>query len=267
MSETPHADESTLRDSTFAAESDSRPLVVDLDGYEGPLDVLLALARSQKVDVTRLSILCLADQYLAFIAEARRLSLDVAGDYLVMAAWLAYLKSRLLLPDEAADEESSGGELAAHLGWRLKRLEAMREAATRLMRRDRLGRDVFRRGAPEGIRSVRRAEWDASLFELLSAYAGLKRGEPPPPLRFDRPETFSLEAALARLTSSLGVAGGWERLESFLPPGLVGGLSMRSAVASTLAAGLELSRDGKLSLRQERPFGPIYVRTWRPGDS
>ena len=243
------------------------PLVVELDGFEGPLDVLLALARTQKVDVTRLSILRLADQYLEFIAEARRLSLEVAADYLVMAAWLAYLKSRSLLPAVNDDEEEySGQELAARLAFRLQRLDAMRNVAARLMKRERLGRDVFRRGMPEGVRNIRHAVWEVSLFELLSAYGGLKRGEPEP-WRMTRVETYSLEEALARLTASLGMAGGWERLESFLPPGVTTGFQRRSAVASTLLAGLEMSRQGKATLRQERPWGPIYVKSRRPGDS
>ena len=243
------------------------PLVVNLEGFEGPLDVLLALARTQKVDVTKLSILELADQYLTFIAEERRLSLEIAADYLVMAAWLAYLKSRLLLPGGDGEDELSGPELAAHLAFRLQRLEAMRNAAAELARRDRLGRDVFPRGAPEGVRSIRHAVWQVSLFELLSAYAGLKRPGAPETLRIGRLETYSLEEALARLTALLGMAGGWERLESFLPPGLAGGLRQRSAVASTFAAGLEMTRQGKASMRQDHAFGPIYVKARRPEDS
>ena len=244
------------------------PLMVDLDEFEGPLDVLLTLARAQKVDVTKLSILRLADQYLEFIAVARRLSVEIAADYLLMAAWLAYLKSRLLLPDEEGADELSGPELAAHLAFRLQRLEAMRDAAAKLAQRDRLGRDVFSRGAPEGVRSIRHATWQVSLFELLSAYAGLKRSDAPETLRVGRLETYSLEEALSRLTASLGrMAGGWERLESFLPPEFAGGLRLRSAVASTFAAGLEMTRQGKASLRQERAFSPIYVKTRRPDDS
>jgi len=243
------------------------PLLVDLEGFEGPLDVLLALARTQKVDVTHMSILQLADQYLDFIAEARRLSLEVAADYLVMAAWLAYLKSRLLLPDDPDEEELTGPELAAHLAFRLRRLDAMREAAATLMKRDRLGRDVFRRGMPEGVRNIRHSAWELSLFEVVAAYAGLKRGKDPEPFRVSRVETYSLEEALSRLSASLGISGDWEQLEKFLPPGVMVGFRRRSAVASTLVAGLEMSRQGKATLRQERPFGPIYVKSRRPDDT
>ena len=239
-------------------------LFVDLDGFEGPLDLLLELARNQKVDLARLSILRLADQYLSFLARARRLPLETAGDYLVMAAWLAYLKSRLLLPSAPDEDEPSGADLAERLAWRLRRLEAMREAAAGLMHRDRLGRDVFRRGAPEGVRDVRRPVWgDVTLSALLTAYARRKRTEPSPPLRLDRAGVFPVEEALARLASSLGDDGGWERLESFLPPGLCGGVSSRSALASTFVAALEMSRSGRARLRQERPFGPIFLRARR----
>jgi len=236
------------------------PLVVDLKGFEGPLDVLLELARKQKVDVTSLSILDLADQYLAFIAEARRLSLELAADYLVMAAWLAYIKSRLLLPDDEI-EELSGPELAAQLAFRLQRLKAMREASSKLMSFPKLGIDVFRRGNPEGVRNIRHSTWESSLFELLSAYATIKRTTDAQPLRIDRVETYSLEDALLRLSGSLSNSVGWERLESFLPAGIVNSFTRRSAVASTLVAGLEMSRQGKATLRQEIPFGPIYVKS------
>lgn len=243
------------------------PLVVDLDGFEGPLDVLLALARTQKVDIARLSILQLADQYITFITEARRLSLEVAADYLVMAAWLAYLKSRLLLPLDNEEEELSGPEQAAQLAFRLQRLDAMRDAASKLMNRHRLGRDVFSRGNPEGIRNIRHANWEVSLFELISAYGNLKRTQEPEPLRLERIETYSIEEALSRLSASLGMVHGWERLESFLPSGILSGFRRKSAVASTLLAGLELSRQGRAALRQEQPFGPIYLKPQSPRDS
>lgn len=234
-------------------------LVVDLDGFEGPLDMLLTLARTQKVDLARISILALADQYLVFIAEARKLSLDLAADYLVMAAWLAYLKSRLLIPDIDDDDELSGPDLAAHLTFRLQRLEAMRKAAGTLMERDRLGRDTFRRGAPEGVRAIRHAIYDLSLFELLSGYANMARPGGHEPLVIDTANTYSMEEALNRIATALGVTGGWERLEKFLPPEIAAGLGLRSAVASTFAAGLELARQGKVRMRQESAFGPIYL--------
>lgn len=239
----------------------ARPLVVDLDGYEGPLDVLLALARTQKVDITRISTLALAEQFLEFIAEARRLSLEVAADYLVMAAWLAYLKSKLLLPEVDDGDEPSGPELAARLTWQLKRLEAFREAGARLMERNRLGRDIFARGQPEGIRVIRKSTYEVSLFELLRAYVIQKesKGEAEISLPVRR-QIFSVEAAMARLTEMLGQVPSWEHLETFLPPELRFGLGAKSAMASTLSASLELAKSGKLSLRQGETFGPIYIR-------
>ena len=239
-------------------------LVVDLDGFEGPLDMLLALARTQKVDLTRISILALADQFLAFIAEARKLSLDIAADYLVMAAWLAFLKSRLLIPDIDDDEELSGPGLAAHLTFRLQRLEAMRKAAGRLMERDRLGRDTFRRGAPDGVRAIRHATFELSLFDLLSGYANMPRPGHHEALVIEPATTYSVEDALDRIAAALGVKGGWERLEKFLPPEIAAGFGLRSAVASTFAAGLELARQGRVHLRQDAAFGPIYMGSKDP---
>ncbi len=239
--------------------SGAAPLVVDLDGFEGPLDMLLALARTQKVDLTKISISALADQFLAFIAEPRKLSLDIAADYLVMAAWLAYLKSRLLIPDIDDDEELSGPDLAAHLTFRLQRLEAMRKSAGRLMERDRLGRDSFRRGAPEGVRAIRHATFELSLFDLLSGYANMPRPGHHETLVIEPATTYSVEDALDRIAAGLGVTGGWERLEKFLPPEIVAGFGLRSAVASTFAASLELTRQGRVHLRQDAAFGPIYM--------
>jgi segregation and condensation protein A len=235
------------------------PLVVDLDGFEGPLDMLLTLARTQKVDLIKISILALADQFLAFITEAKKLSLDVAADYLVMAAWLAYLKSRLLIPEIDDDEEMSGPDLAAHLTFRLQRLEAMRKAAGNLMENDRLGRDTFRRGSPEGVRAIRHTTFELSLFNLLSGYANMARPGAHEPLLIKPPPIYSMEDALNRIAAALGVAGGWERLEKFLPPELAAGFGLRSAVASTFAASLELTRQGRVHLRQDAAFGPIYM--------
>ncbi len=243
------------------------PLVLDLEGYEGPLDVLLALARTQKVDLAKISILKLADQYLAFITEARKLSLEIAADYLVMAAWLAYLKSRLLLPEPEADDELSGPELAASLAWRLQRLESMREAAGELMQRDRLGRDVFSRGMPEGVRSIRHPTWECSMFELLDAYATISRPAAPQVLRAGRFDPYTIRDAMERMGRLLGVSGNWERIEAFLPGDMTSSLSMRSAMASTFAASLELTKQGRLRLRQDQPFGPIFVRAQGPTDS
>ena len=239
-------------------------LVVDLEGYEGPLDVLLALARTQRVDLTRISILQLAEQYLAFIREARRLRIEVAADYLVMAAWLAYLKSRLLLPEVPDEDEPSGAELAARLAFQLRRLEAMREAAARLMARDRLGWDIFARGAPEGVRVVRTNVFEASLYDLLKAYADHRLRQAPAPLLFERATVYAVEDALNRLRELLGVLPDWQTLESFLPADLGQGVSLRSAVASTFVASLELVRQGRVELRQGNAFGPLYMRRTPP---
>ena len=236
------------------------PLVVDLEGYEGPLDVLLALARAQKVDLTRISILRLAEQYLDFIREARSLRLEIAADYLVMAAWLAYLKSRLLLPEVPEDDELTGPEMAARLAFQLRRLEAMREAATRLMARDRLGREVFARGAPEGVRVIKSSVFEASLYDLLKAYADHRTRQVPSLLRISPAAVYSVDAALGRLREMLGATPDWQTLERFLPTDLAEGVSLRSAVAATFVASLELVRQGRVELRQGSDFGPLYIR-------
>jgi len=239
----------------------SAELVVDLEGYEGPIDALLQLAREQKVDITKISILRLADQYLAFIAAARRLRLEIAADYLVMAAWLAYLKSRLLLPQPADAAEPSGEEMAAALAHQLRRLEAMQQAGQGLFARDLLGRDVFTRGAPEGLPRVLIPVYEATLYDLLKAYGEQKSRKESGVLHIDAPELYSMDDALQRLGRLLGRMPDWRTLISFLPPGLQSGLVHRSAVAATFAATLELVRSGKLQLRQDAPFGPIYLRS------
>jgi segregation and condensation protein A len=235
-------------------------LVVDLDGYEGPIDVLLSLAREQKVDLTRISILELADQYLAFISRAHHMRLEIAADYLVMAAWLAYLKSRLLLPEPQPEDEPSGADMAAALAFQLQRLEAMQQAGLRLMARPLLGRDVFPRGAPEGLRLVSRIAYDATLYDLLKAYGDSRRRAAGSVLEIRPAELYSMDEALARLGRLLGKLPEWRTLMSFLPPNLRTGLIGRSAVASTFAASLELVRSGRIQLRQDVPFGPIYLR-------
>ena len=239
----------------------SRPLIVDLDGYEGPLDVLLALARDQKVDLKRISILALAEQYLVFINEARRLRLELAADYLVMAAWLAYLKSRLLIPESHDDDEPSGEEMAARLAFQLRRLEAMRDVSARLMSRERMGYEVFTRGRPEGIRVIRDSVYDLSLYELLKAYADqtVRKGIDQP-LRLRRDFITSVEDAINRLEEILGRMPDWTILQTFLPANLMSPLATRSATASTFAASLELAKQGRLKLRQGQAFGPIYLR-------
>jgi segregation and condensation protein A len=239
-----------------------RPLVVDLDGFEGPLDLLLALARTHKLDVAKISMLQLADQYLAFIAAARDLHLEVAADYLVMAAWLAYLKSRLLLPRANDGLEPLPEELAARLAFRLRRLEAMREAAAALMARHRLGRDVFPRGMPEGTTTVRETQWTAQLYDLLKAYAE-ERKRTVKRVHVVKPRTvWSIKDARARIEALLGTSlGQWCQLDRFLEQYAgVTADACRTVLASSLGASLEMARDGMVDLRQEAPFAPIYVR-------
>jgi len=237
------------------------PLVLALEGYEGPLDLLLALARSQKVDLKQISILQLVEQYLAFIAELRKVRLEIAADYLVMAAWLAYLKSRLLLPEPPPDDEPSGEEMAARLALQLQKLEAMREVGARLMARDRLGRDVFPRGQPEGVVVVSRPIYDATLFQLLKAYADHKaRATAVATLEVRRPVMHTIDEALRRLERMLGSLPDWATLEAFLPINMTDGFQRRAAIASTLLASLEMARQGKLTIRQAAAFAPIFIK-------
>ena len=262
-------DRDGVAEEPFESAKAPRPaggLIVDLDGYEGPLDVLLALAREQRVDLRRISILDLAEQYLAFIADTRGLALEIAADYLVMAAWLAYLKSRLLLPEADAEGEPSGEEMAAELAFRLRRLEAMREVAARLMGRDRLGRDVFARGAPEGVRVLKRSVFELSLYEVLRAYAEHAVRREDPALTITPAAVYSVMSALDRLGGLIGGMADWTRLEACLPPELAGDSRLRSALASTFAASLELARSGDVELRQGDAFGPIYLRRPTGGD-
>ncbi len=236
-------------------------LVLDLDGYEGPIDLLLTLAREQKVDLSKISILALADQYLAFIAEQRRLRLEIAADYLVMAAWLAYLKSRLLLPQPPPDDEAGVEEIAAALGHRLKLLEAMQIAGRRLLDRPLLGRDFFFRGAPEGLAAVTVPVFEIGLYELLRAYGDQHRRRAAAVLTIEPSAFFSMDEALKRLARFLGHVPDWRALTRFLPDGPGGETFRRSALAATFAAVLELARDGRMELRQDRIFGPIWLRS------
>lgn len=236
-------------------------LIVDVDGYEGPLDLLLTLARVQKVDLMKISVLHLAEQYLAFIEQARSLRIELAADYLVMAAWLAFLKSRLLLPPDPEAEGPSAEEMAAHLAFQLERLAAMRQAAAQLMGRDRLGISRFRRGSPETVAKKRRTEWQAGLIDLMRAYARLKTRDEFRPYAFDRQDVFTMEQALDRLRGLIGYAGDWTDLSDFLPDGWAsGGARRRSATAATFAASLELARQGRIEIRQPGPFAPISFR-------
>ena len=237
---------------------DDSALYLELDGWEGPLDLLLDLARRQKVDLRRLSILDLVDQYLDYIDRAEALRLELAADYLVMAAWLAYLKSSMLLPKEE-QEEPSAEEMALRLQLRLQRLAAMREAAARLMARDRMGRDVFARGAPEGLRVDRRNVWQCDLFALLQAYGQVKaRTAPVVHMVRDR-MVMTLDSALSRVSAMLGVGMDWMELRDFLPPQADARLR-RSALASSFVAALELARMGKAELRQDEVFGPLRLK-------
>lgn len=237
-------------------------LLLDLDGYEGPIDVLLGLARDQKVDLTRISILRLADQYLDYIQKLKDLRLELAADYLVMAAWLTYLKSRLLLPkDDRNPDEPNPEEMAEALALQLRRLEAMREAGKRLMARPRLGADVFARGVSEDIPVTETLFYTVGQVDLLKAYSGfLRRQSEGESLALPNIEVYSIEAAALRLSSMLGRVINWQALLSFLPQDISDSLLYKSAVASTFAATLEMARSGKLALRQDELFGPIFVR-------
>ncbi|MFT4013793.1 MAG: ScpA family protein [Paracoccus sp. (in: a-proteobacteria)] len=236
-------------------------LVVDVSGFEGPLDLLLTLSRTQKVDLMQISVLQLVDQYLNFVDQARELRIELAADYLVMAAWLAFLKSRLLLPPDPEAEGPSAEEMAAHLAFQLERLQAMREMAARLMARDRLGHQRFARGAPETVLRARRVSWQAGLIDLMRAYARLRTRDEFRPFAFDRRDIFTMEQALDRLRGLLGYVGGWTDLAEFLPEGWGADQGRRrSATAATFAASLELARQGKLELQQSGTFAPLSIR-------
>jgi segregation and condensation protein A len=238
--------------------SDSSALYIELDNWEGPLDLLLDLARRQKVDLKSISILALVDQYIDFIEQAEALKLEIAADYLVMAAWLAYLKSALLLPKEE-QEDPSPEELALKLQLRIARLGAMREAGARLMARDRLGRDVFARGTPEGLKTLRNNVWQCNWYQLVHAYGQVKlRTEPVVHMVANRP-VMTLDSALDRVSAMLGVSLDWMELRSFLPGDAEPRLK-KSALASSFLAALELAKQGKAEIRQEEVFGPLHLR-------
>lgn len=245
-------------DRPVRAAPEEETLTLALGVWEGPLDLLLELARSQKVDLARISILALVDQYLVFVAEARSLRLELAADYLVMAAWLTYLKSALLLPKEA-QEEPSAEDLALRLQMQLRRLGAMREAAARLMARDRLGRDIFARGDPEGLRIVRATAIDCSLYDLLKAYGDIRARNEPRFYAVSRRAVFALDEAIERLEAMLGVTVDWTEIAQFLPPSADIDYA-RSALASTFVAALELAKQGRADLAQAETFGPLRLR-------
>jgi segregation and condensation protein A len=241
------------------SEDAAETLKIEIEGWEGPLDLLLALARNQKVNLRQISILELVEQYLGFVNQARALQLEVAADYLVMAAWLAFLKSALLLPRNP-EETPSPEELALRLQSRLERLNAMREAGARLVARDRMGRDVFPRGNPEGLRVVRQARWEAEIFDLIAAYGRISARTRPVMHVVAQRDVMTLEEAIERVSALVGSRVDWSVVESFLPADAAG-LYRKSALASSFVAVLELARQGKVELRQKSPFAPLYVRS------
>ena len=236
-------------------------LIIDVGAFEGPLDLLLTLSRTQKVDLRQISILALARQYLAFVEKAKQLRLELAADYLVMAAWLAFLKSRLLLPPDPLAEGPSGEELAAHLAFQLERLQAMREVAAKLMARDQLGRDFFARGITEDVTRVRRVTYTATLLDLMQGYARIRTRDDFRPFVMDREAVMTMEQALDRMRGLIGYAGEWTDISSYMPDGWTADPGRRrSATAATFAASLELAKEGHIDIRQSDTFAPIQIR-------
>ncbi|WP_291731002.1 ScpA family protein [Leisingera sp. F5] len=249
-------------DTTVEDRLAAEALIVDVDGFEGPLDLLLTLSRTQKVDLRKISVLDLAKQYLTFVNKAKELRIELAADYLVMAAWLAFLKSRLLLPPDPEEDGPSGEELAAHLAFQLERLQAMRDASARLLARDRLGRDFFARGEEESVARIKTVTYTANLLDLMQAYARIRTKEDFRPFVMDRDSVFTMEEALDRMRHLLGFTGDWTDLISYLPDGWHSDpVRRRSATAATFAASLQLVKEGKLELRQSESFAPIQLRS------
>ena len=246
--------------------SDEPSLMVDVEGFEGPLDLLLTLARQQKVDLAKISILALADQYLAFIEEARKMRLELAADYLVMAAWLAYLKSRLLLPEQHPAEGLSAEEMANALALRLRRLEAIRKFAEQLMNRPQLGRDVFQRGQPEAIAEIKHPQWSATLYDLLSAYASRRQIQSRSVVRVPKRTVWSLAEAREALERLVGRGMDWSPLDQYLLAYLTDPATTATVLASSFAAALEMIREGRLEAHQQGAFSPLYLRKKRNAD-
>jgi len=240
--------------------ADEPALMIDVEGFEGPLDLLLTLARQQKVDLAKISILALADQYLAFIEAARKLRLEIAADYLVMAAWLAYLKSRLLLPEQHEPDGLSAEDMATALALRLRRLEAIRQVAEQLLNRPQLGREVFQRGQPEPIAEIKRPEWTATLYDLLSAYAGQRQKQARAFVRVPKRTVWSLAEAREALERLIGRATDWCALDEYLIAYMVEPSLAATVRASSFAAMLELVREGNLEVHQHAAFAPLYIR-------
>ena len=245
---------------------DEPSLMVDVEGFEGPLDLLLTLARQQKVDLAKISILALADQYLAFIEEARKMRLELAADYLVMAAWLAYLKSRLLLPEQHPAEGLSAEEMANALALRLRRLEAIRKFAEQLMNRPQLGRDVFQRGAPEPIAEIKHPQWSATLYDLLSAYSSRRQIQSRSVVRVAKRTVWSLAEAREALERLIGQSMDWSPLDQYLIAYLTDPGMTATVLASSFAAALEMIREGRLEAHQQGAFSPLYLRKKRNAD-
>ena len=246
----------------------SEALIVDVGGYEGPLDLLLTLSRTQKVDLRQISILALAQQYLAFIAQARSLRIELAADYLVMAAWLAYLKSRLLLPPDPSAPGPSGDDLAAHLAFQLERLGAMRDVAAKLMARDQLGRDFFARGLTTDVARLRRVVWSATLLDLMQGYARIRTKDEFRPFVLDRDALMTMEQALERLRGLIGLAIDWTDIRSYLPDDwATDDQRRRSSTAATFVASLELVKEGRIEIRQASDFAMIEIRRREPRDA
>jgi len=264
-----NADEASIQE--FEAQlperaSDDPALVVDVEGFEGPLDLLLTLARQQKVDLAKISILALADQYLSFIEAARKLRLELAADYLVMAAWLAYLKSRLLLPEQHAPDGVSAEDMANALAQRLRRLEGIRQVAEQLMNRPQLGREVFERGDPEPIAEITKPEWTATLYDLLSAYSSRRQTKARSFVRVRKRTVWSLAEAREALEKLIGQSLDWSPLDQYLVTYLVEPSMIPTVLASTFAAALELVREGHLEAHQQGSFTPLYLRKKQGGD-
>ncbi len=254
--------EGVKADSEFSPElaSGEQALGVDVEGFEGPLDLLLTLARQQKVDLAKISILALADQYLIFIEEARRLRLELAADYLVMAAWLAYLKSRMLLPDVNAPEGQSAEDMANALALRLKRLEAIRTVAEEMFTRQQLGRDIFARGQPEPIAHIKRPEWTATLYDLLSAYSHQRQKNALSRVKLAKRAVWSLAEARVALERLIGQSTDWTRIDEYLIKYVVEPSTAATVFASSFASALELVREGLAEIHQHQAFAPIYMR-------
>jgi len=254
-------------DTELAERSGDEPsLMVDVEGFEGPLDLLLTLARQQKVDLAKISILALADQYLAFIEEARKMRLELAADYLVMAAWLAYLKSRLLLPEQHPAEGLSAEEMANALALRLRRLEAIRKFAEQLMNRPQLGRDIFERGQPEPIAEIKHPQWSATLYDLLSAYASRRQIQSRSVVRVAKRTVWSLAEAREALERLIGQSMDWSPLDQYLVAYLTDPAMHATVLASSFAAALEMIREGRLEAHQQGAFSPLYLRKKQNAD-